>query len=142
MPAVKFSRAAIRDLERVVAFLEEKNPSAALDAADKISDMVGMLEKFPEAGRLIRENPAIRFVATGFGKSGYVLRYRIDCDKQLPHLIPKVSHISETRTEIRRSLPTNRDIILRFAPLHRKLAKMYPQNGCAECPNNCDHTQS
>lgn len=78
MPTVKLSRAAVRDLERVVAFLEEKNPNAALEARKTIGDVLERLNKFPECGRLIRENPPIRLIATGFGKSGYVFRYRID----------------------------------------------------------------
>lgn len=78
MPAVKLSRAAVRDLERVVAFLEEKNPKAALDAKEKIGEILEILARFAEAGRSIRKNPPIRNIVTGFGKSGYILRYRID----------------------------------------------------------------
>lgn len=78
MPAIIFSRPAVRDLERVITFLEEKNSNAVRDARDRIAELLEILERFPEAGRLIRENPLTRIIATGFGKSGYVFRYRID----------------------------------------------------------------
>ena len=78
MPAVKFSRAAVRDLERVVSFLEETNPNAAAYARDTIGEVLALLERFPEVGRSARQDPATRVFATGFGKSGYVFRYRID----------------------------------------------------------------
>ncbi|MDD2760902.1 MAG: type II toxin-antitoxin system RelE/ParE family toxin [Methylomonas sp.] len=78
MPAVIFSRAAVRDLDRVVTFLEEKNPKAALDAKERIIELLELLQRHPLAGRSIRENPATRNIVTGYGKSGYVFRYRID----------------------------------------------------------------
>lgn len=78
MPAIKFSRAAVRDIERVIAFLENKNPKAAIDARAMIGNALESLARFPEVGQLIRENPPTRNLVTGFGKSGYVLRYRVD----------------------------------------------------------------
>ncbi|MEW6039404.1 MAG: type II toxin-antitoxin system RelE/ParE family toxin [Pseudomonadota bacterium] len=78
MPAVIFTRSAVLDLERVISFLQEKNCHAAREARQRIGNILQILERYPETGRPIQGKTATRVIVTGFGKCGYVLRYRID----------------------------------------------------------------
>ncbi len=68
------SRAAAADLDRLHAFLADKNPVAARQAVAALIAAVESLDAFPERGR-----PAgvrnIRELIVPFGQSGYVLRY-------------------------------------------------------------------
>ncbi|WP_237354111.1 type II toxin-antitoxin system RelE/ParE family toxin [Xanthobacter sp. YC-JY1] len=50
MPQVRFSPAAIRDLERLRAFLSPKNPAAAKRAGEAIIDGVRALGTHPHMG--------------------------------------------------------------------------------------------
>ncbi len=81
MPRVIFSPAAIRDLERLRAFLQPKNPSAARRAGESIVSGVRALGAHPQMGRLIEDLPEpYREWLIDFGDSGYVARYRFDGD--------------------------------------------------------------
>nr|WP_087002096.1 type II toxin-antitoxin system RelE/ParE family toxin [Rhizobium sullae] len=81
MPQIIFSRAAIRDLERLREFLRSKNPSAARRAGETILKIVQALGAHPYAGRLVEDLPdQYREWLIDFGDSGYIARYRIDDD--------------------------------------------------------------
>jgi plasmid stabilization system protein ParE len=57
MPKVIFAPAAIRNLERLRAFLQPKNPSAAKRAGAAIIQGVQGLGAHPGMGRLIEDLP-------------------------------------------------------------------------------------
>jgi plasmid stabilization system protein ParE len=81
MPRVIFAPAAVRDLERLRAFLHPKNPSAARRAGDAIRQGVRGLGDQPGMGRLIEGLPEeYREWVIAFGDSGYLARYRLDGD--------------------------------------------------------------
>ena len=76
-----FAQAAIRDLERLRAFLRTKNPNAAKRAADAIIQGVKALGTYPRMGRLIEDLPEqYREWLIDFGDSGYIARYHIRDD--------------------------------------------------------------
>ena len=81
MPRVIFAPAALRDLERLRAFLRPKSRSAARRAGEAIRRGVQGLGTHPRMGRLIEDLPEqYREWVIAFGQSGYVARYRIDGD--------------------------------------------------------------
>lgn len=81
MPKVIFAPAAIRDLERLRAFLRPKSPLAAKRAAEAIISGVRALGAHPQMGRLVEDLPEqYREWLIDFGDSGYVARYRVDGD--------------------------------------------------------------
>lgn len=81
MPRVIFAPAALRDLERLRAFLRSKNPSAARRAGEAILQGVQGLGAQPRMGRPIEDLPEqYREWVIAFGDSGYVARYRMDGD--------------------------------------------------------------
>lgn len=79
MPRVIFSAAAVRDLERLRAFLRPKSLAAARRAGEAIVKGVQALGSYPHMGRPIEDLPEeYREWLIDFGDSGYVARYRID----------------------------------------------------------------
>jgi plasmid stabilization system protein ParE len=66
--------AAAADLERLHAFLADKNPTAALRAVTALLAAVESLHQFPERGRPTGVNN-VRELIVSFGRFGYVLRY-------------------------------------------------------------------
>ena len=79
MPQVIFSPAALRDLERLRAFLWSKNRSAAKRASETVLQGVQALGAHPRIGRPVENLPEqYREWLIDFGDSGYVARYRID----------------------------------------------------------------
>ncbi len=68
------SRAAAADLERLHAFLADKNPVAARLAVAALIAAAESLHAFPERGRPsgVRN---VRELIVPFGRSGYILRY-------------------------------------------------------------------
>lgn len=76
MPQVRFTFAALRDLERLRDFLRPKNPAAAKRAAGAIVKSVQILEHQPHIGRPVEDMPEeFRELLIKFGDSGYVTRY-------------------------------------------------------------------
>jgi len=81
MPQVRFSPAAIRDLERLREFLQSRNPAAARRAGLAIIDAVKVLGQHPEIGRVVDGMDAeYREWPIDFGDSGYVALYRREDD--------------------------------------------------------------
>lgn len=81
MPSVKFAVGALRDLERLRAFLQHKNPIASQRAAATIIQSVQILEQHPQIGRPVEDmEPEYRELIIGFGHYGYVTLYRMEAD--------------------------------------------------------------
>ncbi len=77
MPQVIFAPAALRDLERLRAFLRPKNPLAAQRAGATIKKVIQGLAEYPQMGRPMEDMElAYRELLIGFGESGYVAVYR------------------------------------------------------------------
>jgi plasmid stabilization system protein ParE len=70
------SSAALSDLERLQAFLPDKNPTAAQRAATVLDAAMRSLDAFPERG-LLSGIPGVRELIVPFGRSAYVLRYAL-----------------------------------------------------------------
>lgn len=68
------SRAAAADLERLRAFLADKNPVAAREVAAALVAATESLNSFVERGRPTGI-PSVRELIVPFGRAGYVLRY-------------------------------------------------------------------
>jgi len=81
MPRVSFTPAAVRDLERLHAFLQPKSPAAARRAAAVITEAVKGLQQHPGLGRPVEEMPQCRELLIEFGDSGYVALYRHEGDQ-------------------------------------------------------------
>ncbi len=81
MPSVKFTPAALRDLQRLRAVLQHKNPIASQKAASTIIQAVHILEQHPQIGRPVNNmEPGYRELVIGFGHYGYVALYRLEAD--------------------------------------------------------------
>lgn len=74
MRGVRLADAAYRDLSRLAAWLAPKSLRAADRAADALMEAITSLAEFPNRGRPVRRD--IRELPVGFGRDGYVLRYR------------------------------------------------------------------
>jgi plasmid stabilization system protein ParE len=70
------SAAAQSDLERLQAFLRDKNPTAARRAAAALDAAMRSLDAFPQRG-LLCGSPGVRELIVPFGRSAYVLRYAL-----------------------------------------------------------------
>jgi plasmid stabilization system protein ParE len=79
MPQVIFAPAAQRDLIRIRAFLQSKNPLAAKRAAQAIIQATRILEDQPNVGRFVEDfSEEYREWLIEFGNNGYVARYHYD----------------------------------------------------------------
>lgn len=65
---------AAADLNRLRAFLADKNPDAAQRAASSLIDAIQSLDTFPDRGRPTGIE-GVRELIVPFGSSAYVLRY-------------------------------------------------------------------
>lgn len=74
MAQVVYGRRALRDLERVVAFLLEHDDEAAVASARAIRDAVNLLGRHPFVGRVRTKD--LRELVISYGKTGYVALYR------------------------------------------------------------------
>jgi len=79
MPRVKWSAPALRDIERLYAFLYPKSQDAARRAIRTIRQGVKVLGKRPEIGRPVEEMPLeFREWVMEFGQGAYVALYHYD----------------------------------------------------------------
>ncbi|MBA4203458.1 type II toxin-antitoxin system RelE/ParE family toxin [Pannonibacter phragmitetus] len=79
MPQVIFAPTAIRDLQRLRAFLQEKNPTAAQRAGEAIRQGLKIVGAQPRIGRPVEGLPEqFREWLIDFGDSGYTARYHFD----------------------------------------------------------------
>ncbi|MDD4880420.1 MAG: type II toxin-antitoxin system RelE/ParE family toxin [Gallionellaceae bacterium] len=88
---------ALADIERLYAFLTDKNPQAARNAILCIQAAARQLETFPEIGRPMRDDSPRREIFAAFGAGAYVLRYRLN-DTRQPAVI-RVWHTREWRQD-------------------------------------------
>lgn len=95
MAEVKWLPEALDDLERLFAFLREKNPAAAARAAQTILDGADLLLTSPRLGRPMPDRTQRRELFLPFASSAYVLRYLLE-DDATPVII-RVWHNREVR---------------------------------------------
>lgn len=78
MPRVIITQGAALGLERCRQFLAEKNPQAAVRAAQTISHALSLIEQQPNAGKPLDESPELRELIIPFGDAGYAALYRFE----------------------------------------------------------------
>lgn len=72
-----FSPVALEDLQRLYAFIADKNPAALKKAAERLIRSFQLLTEHPIAGYALEHLPGIREFLVPFGKGNYIIRYRI-----------------------------------------------------------------
>jgi plasmid stabilization system protein ParE len=78
---VIYTPAALHDLERLVEFLLEDDPPAAIDTIELVSSALEMLGKHPLLGRATQER--LRELVISRGKSGYLALYHYEAQNDL-----------------------------------------------------------
>ena len=79
MSQLKWSPAALADVQRLYRYLAEKDSDTAKRAISKIRRSVKILALQPQVGRPVEEMPhQYREWPNEFGNSGYVVRYHFD----------------------------------------------------------------
>lgn len=86
MTQVVLSERARLDLMRLVDFLVEQDPAAALTTADLIVEALGLLQRHPRVGRRVSDND-MRELIIQRGRSGYVALYRVDLNDQVAEIL-------------------------------------------------------
>lgn len=75
---LRFTDAALDDIERLYRFLAEHDDRAADIALDALEKAWALLGSFPFAARKVADdNPLLRELLVPFGASGYVALYEI-----------------------------------------------------------------
>jgi plasmid stabilization system protein ParE len=78
MRQVRWTRRALRNLNAMHAFVADKNPDAAIRAAQTIRAGLKILETSPELGRpIVGFAPSVRERLIAFGGGVHVVRYRL-----------------------------------------------------------------
>ncbi len=88
----RFAPQADDDLTRVFTFLEGKSSRSALRARARIINGLVLISEHPRVGRSV--GGAIRQVVVRFGRTAYVIRYRLTADEIL---ITRIWHSKERR---------------------------------------------
>ncbi|WP_159995945.1 type II toxin-antitoxin system RelE/ParE family toxin [Roseomonas sp. 18066] len=90
---------AVDDLQRLLRFLQEKNPEAARRAARAIGAGATRLAGQGELGRPMGDGTGRRELVVPFGAGAYVLRYRLDegSDQPLRVVVIRLWHGREAR---------------------------------------------
>ena len=78
MSQIIITAEAIQGLERCRLFLLEKNPQAAIRAAQAIKHSLNFLQAEPQIGRPLDDLPEVRELIIPFGESGYIALYRYE----------------------------------------------------------------
>ena len=73
MARLIYARQALADFERLVDFLRESEPDAAVETVGLIAEAVGILENHPHIGRPAEHG--LRELLISRGRSGYVALY-------------------------------------------------------------------
>ena len=84
---------AVQDIARLKDFIYPKNRNASRRAANRIQEVVRILENNPEAGRPVLGLAGFRDQIIPFGAGAYVLRYRHNAEIA----IVRVWHSKEDR---------------------------------------------
>lgn len=95
MSKIKWLREALADVERLHAFLKDKNPQAAARAARAILEGAELLSRSPNIGRPMEDETERRELFISFAGGAYVLRYKQENDGTV--IIIRVWHSRETR---------------------------------------------
>ncbi|WP_076791457.1 type II toxin-antitoxin system RelE/ParE family toxin [Chlorobium sp. KB01] len=95
MPQIKWLPEALADIERLHAFLYEKNPGAAARAAQAILDGAGLLKSIPDIGHPKNDDTGRRELVVSFGAGAFVLRYMRERNDTA--VIIRVWHSKENR---------------------------------------------
>lgn len=82
------------DIERLHAFLHEKNVDAAQRMVNTLLEGAEKLLSFPEIGKPLNDELRRREIYLPFGSGSYVLRYRLEDDKVV---VIRVWHSREFR---------------------------------------------
>lgn len=98
MSEVKWLPEALAEIERLHAFLHEKNPDAASRAAKTILNGAALLMTTPEIGRPMPDETGRRELFLPFGSGAYVLRYKLENGSKV--IIIRVWHSRENREEL------------------------------------------
>ena len=77
---VRLSVRARIDLERLVDFLFDKSPGAAKRARANLAKALKSLEDLADRGRP-GPSPDLREIPVRFGRSAYVIQYRVEADR-------------------------------------------------------------
>lgn len=96
MSEVKWLPDALADIERLYAFLRDKNQDAAARAAATILEGAKLLENSLHTGRPMSDDTGRRELFISFGAGAYVLRYRLE--KEDIAVVLRVWHSREERT--------------------------------------------
>lgn len=86
------------DIDRLYEFLVEKNPVAAQKAMLAIDEGIRLLSGNPNIGVVIPERPDYQQLFIPFGKSAYVLRYRVHAETDTLAVV-RVWHGKELRED-------------------------------------------
>lgn len=78
MRSVVITERAHADLTRLHTFIAKKSPRAARRAVQRIIEGIDLLALFPHSGIVVKGD--IRNAFIRFGRSGYVVRYKIAAD--------------------------------------------------------------
>jgi len=78
-PTLKWSPAALADIQRLRAFIEPHNSDVARRAAASLKQAASILMTHPGIGKRL-EGRQDRELFIPFGQRGYVMRYRLDGD--------------------------------------------------------------
>ena len=92
MHRVVLTERARADFDRLHTFLASKSPRSARRAVQRIIQGIDLLALFPHSGVVVRG--AVRSAFIRFGRSGYVVRYKIEADTVL---ITRIWHGKEKR---------------------------------------------
>ena len=76
MAVISYASRALSDLQRLVDFLAESDPSAAAQTAELIVSAVEALQHHPLLGRPVESR--LRELVISRGRSGYLALYRYD----------------------------------------------------------------
>jgi toxin ParE1/3/4 len=90
--SLNFSLSARKDIERLRDFIASYSPASAARAIDRITEGLSLLRHTPEAGVALGQG--YHQLILKYGKSGYVVRYRISGDTIL---ITRIWHGREDR---------------------------------------------
>ena len=91
---LEWSAAALADLNRFAAFLQDRHPHLARIVAAEIRDKARILSEHPMIGRAIQGRPEYRELVLEVLKARYVFRYRYDSERLV---VLRVFHGRERR---------------------------------------------
>ncbi len=80
-PELIWEPGAVNDLSRLREFIQPHNSKAMANAAQRIIKSANLLLDNPHLGHPIEDMPEFNQLLIPFGRSSYILRYRIDGKK-------------------------------------------------------------